>query len=98
MTQQEFADSVGLHFTTISKIERGHIAAGRDALHAFAETLNVEPIEMFRAAGRIQREMTRDQLEAHVINLERKLEECKRDRAYASEVQLHKFRAMGVAS
>lgn len=51
MTQEQLAEKVGVHFTTIAKIERAERGLSVDMLAALARALGVAPIEIIGEGG-----------------------------------------------
>jgi DNA-binding XRE family transcriptional regulator len=51
MSQQELADSVGAHWITISKLERGKLRLSLDWVERLSRALGVDPSELYPSEG-----------------------------------------------
>jgi len=45
-TQEELADSAGISFTTLNRIEQGHVNPSLATIYAIAEALNISPKDL----------------------------------------------------
>jgi len=87
LTQQQLADSAGVSFTYISKLETGALPPPRErTILALATALEGEPDELFGLAEKIPRELLR-KVDAQTIRMLRSLEDHQKARKTGSRIR-----------